>query len=92
MEQANQDIEKKLLEKDEEIGHVKNHNQDLMEQIKNLNDDKMSQTRQVEEYLQWRVNYRQGFKDRASGNNTIFRLKKSWLWRKGQIHIKLNYF
>ena len=37
LEQANRDIENKLLEKDEEICCLKNHNQDLMEQIKKLN-------------------------------------------------------
>ena len=38
-EQANKDIYEKLLEK-EEVFHLKNHNQKLMEEIKQLKDDK----------------------------------------------------
>ena len=33
-EQSNKDIDEKLLEKEEEVCHLKNHNQELMEQIK----------------------------------------------------------
>lgn len=39
-EQTNKDIDEKLLEKEEEVDHLKNHNQELMEQIKQLKDDK----------------------------------------------------
>jgi hypothetical protein len=40
LEQANQDFEKKLFEKDDEICHLKSHHQDLIEQIKKLEDEK----------------------------------------------------
>ena len=40
LEQENEDIEKKLLEKDEESSHLKNPNQILFEQIKMLKEEK----------------------------------------------------
>jgi hypothetical protein len=40
LEQANRDLIKKLLEKDEEICRLKNHNQSLVEQIKKLKNEK----------------------------------------------------
>ena len=43
MEKANEDIKGKLLEKEEENGHLRNHNQDLVEHIKKLKDDAKSQ-------------------------------------------------
>ena len=43
MEQANEDIKGKLLEKEEENSYLRNRNQNLMEQIKKLYDDKKSQ-------------------------------------------------
>ena len=42
-EQSNEDIEEKLLEKQEENCHLKTHNQDLKEHIKKLKDDEKSQ-------------------------------------------------
>ena len=42
-EQDNEDIEGKLLEKEEENCHLRNHNQNLMERIKKWNDDEKSQ-------------------------------------------------
>jgi hypothetical protein len=40
LEQANHDLIKKLIEKDEENCHLKNYNQILVEQIKKLKNEK----------------------------------------------------
>ena len=49
MEQYNQDLEKKLFKKYDEICHLKSHHQDLIEQIKKLEDEKE---------LQWKISHK----------------------------------